>query len=179
MPDAATLLEQDHRKVETLFERFRNGDRGVVGMVCDELLVHTAVEEKVVYPALPEIERGADMKREAEEEHREVEQAVRRLREIAADSGEVDTLMETIMAGVTHHVVEEEGQVLPALRDGLGAERMAALGEAVVAAKRSELASMGALDTLTKDELYEMAQVAELPGRSDMTKGQLVDALRR
>ena len=178
MPDAATLLEQDHRKVEGLFERFRSGDRGVVGMVCDELLVHTAAEEKVVYPVLPEIQGGADLKREAEQEHQEVEQAVQRLRQMAADSPEVDTLMETIMSGVTHHVEEEEGRLLPALRQGIGAERMELLGEAVVEAKRAELTQMGALDTLTKDELYEMAQVADVPGRSDMTKGQLVDALR-
>ncbi len=31
----------------------------------------------------------------------------------------------------------------------------------------------------TKDELYERAQEADVPGRSDMTKAQLADALAR
>jgi hypothetical protein len=34
------------------------------------------------------------------------------------------------------------------------------------------------LDDLTKDELYARAQAAEIPGRSDMSKEQLVAALR-
>ncbi|MDX6485117.1 MAG: hypothetical protein QOF43_270 [Gaiellaceae bacterium] len=35
------------------------------------------------------------------------------------------------------------------------------------------------LDNLTKEELYERAQKADIPGRSDMTKDELVAALRR
>ena len=34
------------------------------------------------------------------------------------------------------------------------------------------------LADLTKEELYERAQRADIPGRSDMTKDELVDALR-
>ena len=35
------------------------------------------------------------------------------------------------------------------------------------------------LDELTKEELYLRAQEADIPGRSEMTKDQLVAALRR
>ena len=35
-----------------------------------------------------------------------------------------------------------------------------------------------ALDDLTKDELYARAQDADIPGRSEMTKEELIDALR-
>jgi hypothetical protein len=35
------------------------------------------------------------------------------------------------------------------------------------------------LDDLTKDELYQRAQEADIPGRSEMTKDELVAALRR
>jgi len=31
---------------------------------------------------------------------------------------------------------------------------------------------------MTKDELYERAQKADIPGRSDMTKNELIKALR-
>jgi len=31
---------------------------------------------------------------------------------------------------------------------------------------------------LTRDELYERAQEAEIPGRSEMSKDELVEALR-
>ena len=35
------------------------------------------------------------------------------------------------------------------------------------------------LDDLTRDELYTLAQVHDIPGRSRMTKTELRDALRR
>jgi hypothetical protein len=35
------------------------------------------------------------------------------------------------------------------------------------------------LETLTKEELYERARAAGISGRSEMTKEQLIDALRR
>jgi Rho termination factor, N-terminal domain len=34
------------------------------------------------------------------------------------------------------------------------------------------------LESMTKDELYKRAQEADIPGRSDMTKDELVRALR-
>ena len=39
-------------------------------------------------------------------------------------------------------------------------------------------ASVGELETLTKNELYERARAANIPGRSQMTKAELVRALR-
>ena len=34
------------------------------------------------------------------------------------------------------------------------------------------------LEDMTKDELYERAQKADIPGRSEMTKAELIKALR-
>ena len=36
----------------------------------------------------------------------------------------------------------------------------------------------GELDSLSKEELYELAKDADIPGRSDMSKQDLVKALR-
>ncbi len=38
--------------------------------------------------------------------------------------------------------------------------------------------SKGSLDDRTKDELYEKAKDKDIDGRSDMNKGELIDALR-
>jgi DNA end-binding protein Ku len=35
------------------------------------------------------------------------------------------------------------------------------------------------LESLSKEELYERAQAADIPGRSGMSKRQLINALRR
>jgi DNA end-binding protein Ku len=34
------------------------------------------------------------------------------------------------------------------------------------------------LESLTKEQLYERAQAEDVPGRSEMTKAELIDALR-
>jgi DNA end-binding protein Ku len=58
---------------------------------------------------------------------------------------------------------------------------MAALRASVEAARGRRpnlVAKDGDLDALSKDELYELAKDADIPGRSDMSKQQLVKALR-
>ena len=55
MPDVTTLLEQDHREVEQLFTEFeQTGDREIALQICQELEIHTTVEEEIVYPVLAE-----------------------------------------------------------------------------------------------------------------------------
>jgi len=143
MPDAATVLKQDHRKVEGLFQRFQDGDYETIPEICEELTVHTEIEESVLYPALPEVREGDALRDEAEKEHGEVKKAIQRLQAISEDSDEVDALMETIIAGVSHHVEEEESQIFPKLEKELGPERMSQLGEDLLAEKREQLASIG------------------------------------
>jgi len=64
---------------------------------------------------------------------------------------------------------------------------MAALRASLEASQRgrgrgrsaSALSGNGELDSLTREELYELAREADIPGRSDMSKKDLVKALRR
>jgi DNA end-binding protein Ku len=60
---------------------------------------------------------------------------------------------------------------------------MAALRASVEAARvggggRRKRRPAGELDGMSKDELYDLAQKADIPGRSDMSKSELVEALR-
>src|SRR6185295_17954343 len=54
--DAIALLKADHRKVEDLFEKFekaRDGAKQKLALeICNELKIHTIIEEEVFYPAL-------------------------------------------------------------------------------------------------------------------------------
>ena len=55
-PDAITLIKEDHRKVEDLFEKAetaRDEDRKkmLVQQICTELMIHSMVEEEIFYPA--------------------------------------------------------------------------------------------------------------------------------
>jgi hypothetical protein len=54
--DAVALLKADHRKVDELFEKFEStkgsGPRkAMVQQICTELMVHTTIEEEILYPA--------------------------------------------------------------------------------------------------------------------------------
>jgi hemerythrin superfamily protein len=54
--DAIALLKADHRTVEELFEKFENARPGskqsIAEQICNELKIHTMIEEELFYPAL-------------------------------------------------------------------------------------------------------------------------------
>jgi DNA end-binding protein Ku len=88
-----------------------------------------------------------------------------------------DTLCEIIKAKREGHEVHAAPPPEPAAPTDL----MAALRASIAAAqgRRERPASAdGALDQLSKSELYERAKEADIPGRSQMSREELLDALR-
>ncbi len=184
MPDPIEMLMQDHREVEQLFAQYQQSkDPAVVERICTELTVHAAAEEKVIYPALgADVTGGKGMRQHAEKEHQEVKDAIFEIERLGYTDPGVEHFMQTIIQGVTEHVQEEESEVFPKMREDLTAERIEGLGGELDATKQQLLAEAqtgGALIDLTKDQLYELAQEKGIEGRSDMSKDQLVAALRR
>jgi hemerythrin superfamily protein len=133
VPNALDLLTGDHRLVEQLFGEFQDtGDEQVAFQICDELTVHTSVEEQAVYPSLRELD--GDLAAEAEQEHTEAKQLIERVRSASGD--QLVELMDELEQAVMHHVQEEEGQAFPKLQE-LGEERLAEMGDAIEALKAS------------------------------------------
>jgi hemerythrin superfamily protein len=184
MPDAIEMLKADHREVEELFGKYKSTrSPEIVREICTELTVHAALEEKLVYPLLEEkVDGGKAMRDHAEEEHQEVKDAIFEIERLGYGDPGVEAHMATIIEGVTEHVREEESEVLPALRDRLTAETMTSVTQEAEATKAELLASAktaGPLIDLTKAQLYELAQEKDIPGRSEMTKEELISALAR
>lgn len=195
--DAITLIEQDHRALEALFDQVTagEGDRvALVEEVAARLTAHARAEEAEVYPAIVRAEPGEDEEVEhAEHEHHEAEHLLRKARNLTA-SPHFEEAFEAFVTAVRHHVEEEEQQVLPALRDAVDAATLDKLGAAFERARARLLgaevdatavqpAAAGQdgredLAEATKTELYELAKDAEIPGRSTMTKEELAEALR-
>jgi hemerythrin superfamily protein len=155
----------------------------LVQQICTELTVHAAAEEKAVYPALgADVTGGEGMRQHAEKEHQEVKDAIFEIERIGYAGPGVDQFMRAIIQGVTEHDQEEESEVFPEMREDITAERMQALGEELDATKQELLAEAetgGPLIDLTKEKLYELAQHKGIEGRGEMSKEQLVAALRR
>jgi hemerythrin superfamily protein len=188
--DAITLIKNDHRVMEQLFERMRTQKtkRSALLKECvARLSAHSWAEEERVYPAIVR----ADPPEQGEvyhgvEEHHEAEQLLHKLEETDPQSPAFDAVLEEFVAAVKHHVEEEESNILPALAesvdratlDELGAafeeRRMAVLTEHGVGA---EIATESATE-LSRDELYEKAKEADVPGRSSMSKEELAQALQ-
>lgn len=184
MPDAIEMLIQDHREVESLFERYeRSADPALAEEICTELTVHSAVEEKVVYPKLSQdVDGGDGMRSHSEQEHRQVKELIFELQKVGLSGPQASALMAKLKTAVEEHVQEEEQEVLPKMRAALGPERLEDLGREAAKTKKSlveEAQAGGPLIDLTKDELYELAQERGVDGRSGMDKDQLIAALRR
>ena len=87
-----------------------------------------------------------------------------------------DTLCEIIKAKREGEEVVLEPQEEPEQPTDL----MAALRASIAAAqgRRGAPAADGDLDELSKDELYQRAKKADIPGRSQMSREELLEALR-
>ena len=136
MPSAGDLLKKDHRKVEELFARFRQThDESVATEICDELTIHTRVEEQVLYPAVRnEMTDGGKLTNEAEKEHSEAKGLIGRIRR-TSNPEHLAELMTELETAVQHHVHEEESEMLPKAERELGEGRMTEMGKEIADAK--------------------------------------------
>lgn len=146
--DAIDLLKQDHDKVERAFKQFEKMDRHdadacrrLIRSVCEELKVHTALEEEVFYPALRQAIDDQDLMNEAAVEHETAKMLIEQLDNMAADDPSYYATFTVLGEYVRHHVKEEQGEMFPeAKKSKLD---LAALGERM-RARKDELAGQTA-----------------------------------
>ena len=142
--DAITLLKTDHQTVEQLFKRYESAGehayvekRTVVDRIIEELSKHAAIEEQLFYPVtratVPDIE---DIALESLEEHHIVKWVLAELDKMDPADERFNAKVTVLIENVRHHVEEEESDYFPKVRDELGRNALAELGDAMVAAKR-------------------------------------------
>jgi hemerythrin superfamily protein len=143
--DAITLLKDDHHTVELLFKRFEQaGDRAnvqkrqIVDRIIEELSVHTAIEEQVFYPvARASVPATEDIVLESLEEHHIVKWLLSELVDMDPAHERFTAKVTVLIENVRHHVKEEERDFFPKVREQLGRDELAELGEALADAKKS------------------------------------------
>ncbi len=143
--DAITLLKDDHHTVEQLFKRFEQaGDRAhvqkrqIVDRIIEELSVHAAIEEQVFYPfARAAVPNTEDIALESLEEHHVVKWLLSELSDMDPAHERFDAKVTVMIENVRHHVKEEESDFFPKVREHLGRNELAELGEALAEAKKS------------------------------------------
>ncbi|NJC70325.1 hemerythrin domain-containing protein [Planosporangium thailandense] len=196
--DAVTLIMNDHRELERLFGEVQSGKgdrRALVEEIAARLTAHSRAEEAKVYPAIKKADpaESGDVDH-AYHEHDEAEELLQKVvRNV--DSPQFTQMFTEFVQAVKHHVEEEESKVLPALREAVDKDTLDKLGEAFMTARAGELRKAGFdeeseykaaqdkgradLADATRDELYEMAREADIPGRSTMNKEELSEAVSR
>ena len=139
--DAVTLIMNDHRIMEQLFDRLRSGpgDRQVLlDEIAARLTAHSHAEELRVYPSLP-----AEVAHHGADEHHEAERMLHDLQRMGPDDDGFTDRLEDFIAAVGHHVEEEETSMLPALRESVDQVRLRELGAAFEEVRLAELAVAG------------------------------------
>jgi len=135
------MLQADHRRVEALFARIQATEDSERAELVQQLLlalrVHMELEERHVYPLL-EKEVDPDTAEEAEVEHQLARDGLAQLAELTPDEPGFDGAMVMVMAGIEHHVMEEESDAFPRLVTQLGPDRLADLAGQLTSL-RSEL----------------------------------------
>jgi hemerythrin-like domain-containing protein len=146
--DAIAMLTADHREVSDMFEQFEQmGDRAkvskakLVEKICTALIVHTAIEEEIFYPAVrAALKDGEDMVDEAVVEHASAKDLIRQLQEMNPDEDLYDAKVKVLGEQIDHHVEEEEKEMFPkARKSGLD---LAELGSEMAMRKQELLATM-------------------------------------
>jgi hemerythrin superfamily protein len=136
MPDVTMLIETDHREVESLFAQFKSdGSKATAMKICEELDAHADAEERVFYPVVrEEVPEGGDLAKEAEDEHKEARELIGRIKN-TDDGTHLGDLVNQLEQAISHHVSEEEKEMLPKSRDALTPQRREELGAEFEAAK--------------------------------------------
>lgn len=191
--DVLEHLEHEHREVERMLDELEDtepgDDRAQLILDLEEALrLHMAVEEQHLYPIVADV-MDEEHAVEAQVEHDLARDGLAKLKELAEEPG-FGAAVDMLRAGIAHHVREEEDEIFPELRDRAG-ERIATMDPERLEEESEPVAAIDdhePPDTewargrvpagATRDELYERAKDADIPGRSSMTKDELARALQ-
>ena len=116
--DACTLLDEDHNQVARLFQQYKaardNSHKRVLAQqICQELTVHTRIEEEIFYPAFRQATGDESLVKESQREHQEARDLIAKVEGAAQPD---DKVMLDLEDAVLHHVNDEREKMFPKAR---------------------------------------------------------------
>jgi hemerythrin superfamily protein len=141
--DLIGVIVADHRAIQAAFEELQSGTgeprrrRELADHVITELVRHSVGEEQYLYPvARKALRDGEQIVDHDLEEHAEAEQLMKQLEGLAPTSPEFEELVEKLVADLSHHLREEERDLLPRLQGACDHKELVELGEKFERARR-------------------------------------------
>jgi len=112
------LLRADHKKVSELFEEFEkarstNHKKDLVAQICEELTVHSELEEEIFYPAVKAALKDHELVPEAVVEHASIKELISQVQGAEPDGEAYDAKVKVMSEYVKHHVKEEQSEIFP------------------------------------------------------------------
>lgn len=126
---ATTLLEQQHRHIETLFSRLIRVPPDALAMLvdlADHLVAHMAIEQNLFYPAVRKVKPA--LVGESYEQHAVAEYALKRLLVAGPHDKTFKAKAMVLRELIERHVAEEEHTLLLAVEAAMNEEQLEALG---------------------------------------------------
>lgn len=131
LSDLAGILAEEHRAIFGLLEALateRQDRFPLAHRLIDELASHTAVEQQLLYPALRDIvPGGVAMADRGQTDHGAMRAALVALERSHPGQPEFEEALTTLTTEMHAHVPVEEDEILPALREVIGSDKMAEL----------------------------------------------------
>jgi hemerythrin superfamily protein len=130
-----TVIKRDHRAVETEYKKFQSAKsapekRRIAHKIFESLDAHAKMEERFYYPAVVRdaSAKARKMIEEARIEHAEMKEMIRRFMREKGGPG-FGMKVGELLAGVMHHVKEEEKELMPEVDRSMKKEKLEELGE--------------------------------------------------
>jgi len=147
--DAIAMLKQDHEKVLDMFKKFgrmaeKEEDEGkseLVRTICQELKVHTALEEEIFYPAVRAAIDEELLMDEALVEHDSAKSLISQIEEMQEGDERYDATVTVLGEYIQHHVNEEQKEIFPKAKKAK--MDLSALGEEMAERKKALLSEEG------------------------------------
>ena len=144
--DAIAMLKADHKKVSGLFADFEKAraaskKKALVAEICQELTIHTTLEEEIFYPAVQTALKDHELVPEANVEHGSVKDLIAQVEGVEPDGDMYDARVKVMGEFVKHHVKEEQNEMFPKAQKTR--VDMVELGQRMMARKQELLAELG------------------------------------
>lgn len=125
--DAISMLTADHQKVLKMFDDFEkmcadksadeDAKQSLVDMACNELTIHTELEEALVYPMLRDTIDDSMLIDQALVEHQSATQLINDLQMMQAGDELFDAKFMVLSNYIRQHIEEEQDKIFPQAKD--------------------------------------------------------------
>lgn len=141
----ATIMKvmfDDHARIRRLFDRAKRmpNDLETATAICQELDIHTTIEDEIVYPALEEV--APEMAQDASAEHEAANEIIDQIYAMEPLDPGLRPLVEQLERIVSKHVEWEEREMFPIIKTELRNE-VDDMGRLAFARRQEELSGKG------------------------------------